>query len=733
VTARGVLGRTGAWNAIAVGLLAIAWQLPYFDRWMSPMDEGHIAAYADLLAQGGELYRDATLLPLPGAFYLLEIAFRIFGPSLLLARWIVVFEFALLCLIAFLLLERLVPLAVAWAGVGAMLVYRIWAFPHWHMYSYSTTALLLLAAGLLALVRFLASGRRSALAAAGLLTGLGALCKQDYGAAGLVAMNGVLIVFAVSAPADSRPRLFRLLCWGNLPAAAVGAAVSLHFLRQGIFGEMLQQTVLDHLFGIATFEYTSMPKIWPLFEQDALLRSVIGRFVYMPSILVTLEWDRFSESFLYRETVLFELGLKLFFYAPYLIAIAGGIRLWWLRSRLREPALRRAYLAELALTLHAAALIAVLNRPVDWVHVVVLYWPFVCLLVLYACAALHGNRRATRIALAIGAVPAISLIGYSALLGWQLRAHCPEPLRMERAGIYATAAEARVMQAAVDYAVQHSEPGQAFPVLPYLTLISFLADRPAPHPSAYVFWPIEYYPTRQKEVIESIEAEHVNYMIYHFTQFPQFPRMDEFAPELFKYLVDTFEIDQVFSFSQFGYNMAGLRRSPRPPAGRPLVTTDSSNLKLWVETPGGAARSIPRRMWKRLFKTELWPFRPVLALRPSARGGRTVLAVPVEAAEGARLHTAIAANPAQMDAYPESSVTFTVRAVTGGERKMLYSRTLDPQRRLSDRGWFEVELPLGAFAEAPLELELTTECETESGAIFDMGGWEIPRLLAGGE
>jgi hypothetical protein len=304
---------------------------------------------------------------------------------------------------------------------------------------------------------------------------------------------------------------------------------------------------------------------------------------------------------------------------------------------------------------------------------------------------------------------------------------------MERGGIYATASEARVMQAAVDYAIQHSEPGQAFPVLPYLTLVSFLADRPAPHPAAWVLWPVDYYPTRQQEVIESIEAKRVNHMIYHFTQFPQFPRMDEFAPELFEYLVDTFEIDQVFSFSQFGYNMAGLRRSSRPPAGRPLVEADSSRLRLRVEKPGGAARSVPRRIWNSLFRTELWPFRPVLALRPSARGRRTVLAVPVEAAEGARLRTAIAANPAQMDAYPESWVTFTVRAVAAGKRRTLYSRTLDPQRRLGDRGWFEVELPLGDFAGAPLELEFATECETESGAIFDMGGFEIPRLLAGGE
>ncbi len=46
------------WTLAAAGVFAF--QLPFFDRWFSFMDEGHILQYADLIANGGELYRDAN-------------------------------------------------------------------------------------------------------------------------------------------------------------------------------------------------------------------------------------------------------------------------------------------------------------------------------------------------------------------------------------------------------------------------------------------------------------------------------------------------------------------------------------------------------------------------------------------------------------------------------------------------------------------------------------------------
>ena len=71
---RGV-ARGGA-GPLLVAAVTFAFQLPFFDRWFSVMDEGHMLQFSDIVANGGLLYRDATSYPLPGSFYLLALAFR---------------------------------------------------------------------------------------------------------------------------------------------------------------------------------------------------------------------------------------------------------------------------------------------------------------------------------------------------------------------------------------------------------------------------------------------------------------------------------------------------------------------------------------------------------------------------------------------------------------------------------------------------------------------------------
>ena len=104
---------------IAVFLASLAFQLPFFDRWYSGMDEGHLLLFSEIAADGGTLYRDATFYPLPGAFYLLALLFEVFGPSVLVARWAVVIEFALFAAIVF-VLTATTGLHPAWQAVLAL-------------------------------------------------------------------------------------------------------------------------------------------------------------------------------------------------------------------------------------------------------------------------------------------------------------------------------------------------------------------------------------------------------------------------------------------------------------------------------------------------------------------------------------------------------------------------------------------------------------------------------------
>ena len=93
----------------AVAAITLLFQLLFFDRWFSHMDEGHMLQFADIVAKGGELYRDAISYPLPGAFYFLALTFKVFDPSILLSRWIVVVQFVLFTVLVFAYLRGLVP------------------------------------------------------------------------------------------------------------------------------------------------------------------------------------------------------------------------------------------------------------------------------------------------------------------------------------------------------------------------------------------------------------------------------------------------------------------------------------------------------------------------------------------------------------------------------------------------------------------------------------------------
>jgi len=717
------------WSPFIVAIVAALMQWPFFDRTLSVMDEGHILMFADIVANGGELYRDATLLPLPGAFYFLSLAFQIFGPSILVARWIALIEFALLCTLTFAVVRRLASPGFAWGAVLGMFVYRVWAFPHWHMYSYSTMSLLLLAVGLFAMIRYLESGTFRWLAAAGASGGFAVLCKQDYGVAGLIAMNVVLIAERFSLPGALRTGTFRRIAWYNAPAVAIGAATALHFLRQGLFMEMLQQTLFNHLIGIASFEYSSLPPIFPLFEQNALLRGPYGIGAYVPGILFMVDWNRLTASAFYNRTFLWDIAIKAFFYAPYLIVAFGGARLWAIRGRFRSTEGRRAALQEFALYALAAMLIAILNKPVDFVHVAVLYWPLLWLLVVYGHALSVRRPRLARSLAAIAVLPALLLVGYSAWMMTELAAKNSALLRGERAGVRVLPNEAMVIGEAVDYIATRTTPEQPVAVLPYYPLVSFLADRRAPHRATYTLWPIEYIPNREQQIIDAIEASNTRHMIYHFTQFTQFPRMREYAPKLFAYLVDAWEIDRVMSDPGWGMMVAGLERSDGPPAGLPMIDADGTNVAVEIELADGTRQPVPDDRRAEVLVLADWPFRPAAGLRPLTGGRRSVMSIPLEVPPHARLETAVSVHPERWFKFPPAHVTFEIWAVDAGERSLLSTRTINPQGNAADRRWFEISVPLGSWAGRKIEIEFTTATDRSHAEVPEMGGFAIPRVV----
>jgi hypothetical protein len=720
--------RSTAWGrigpALAVAALVVLFQLPFFRLWFSAMDEGHMLQFSQIVASGGELYRDATLYPLPGAFWLLALVFRIVEPSILVSRWVVMIEFALFCGLAWLLVRPLLTRAGALSLVGLLLLYRVWAFPHWQIYNYSTTALLVQLGMLVVLMRFFASGDRRVLVLAGFLFGLGVLCKQDYGAAFLLAVSLAFVVYAAHTRV-SFPSLFLSFL---APAAVVGAGAGLYFLRQGILRDVLQLTVLNHFVGMSTFKYVAFPNFWPLFTQDPSLRDRAGLMAYMPAILFTAAWEIVRDHRLFLATFWYDFLMKLFYYGPPVFLLGGGLRLWLCRRRLAGPQ-ANGYLRELLIWFVAAALIGLvwLNRPQDYVHLAVLTWPLLCLIPVYACDFARGRSGRVVLLALILTLPAVGIAWYSARLLLQLRAICNTPVSVERAGgVLVKPADAMLLDDVVAYVRAASGPGETVAAIPYFPILNFLADRPSSSASSYIIWPFPEYPDRDDRVIHAMETTGTKVVVYDFTQFGTFPPAEEYAPKLFAYLVDHFEMDRFFNYGLFDYRLVGLHRRKEPEPGVPLLAAGAppppARVERFAGTGDGEVQDAP------LIARQAWPFRRVLALRPT-REGRTVATIGFEVPPGVHLHTAVATHPRLWAYFPPALARVMLDIEVDGKRERLFERELDPNRKIADRGWFEVDVPLGPYAGRRVELELGASTPDAAGENLLRAGFAEPRLI----
>jgi len=717
--------------AVLVFVGTIAVQLPFFDLWLSAMDEGHIALFADIQRTGGALYRDATFYPLPGAFLILSFLFDLFGPSLWIGRVAVTLQFAAFVTVLYLTARRMTSVTAGLCAVFGLLLYRIWTFPHWLMFSYSTTALLFFVLAALVLLRFFDGRGAGWLYGSGLLYGVGVFCKQDYGGSALLSLGFALLVFVRWVPPHERFSGPRLALGFLGPAAGVGALAGLWFLSQGTLGDAIQFTVLNHLLGIASFDYSTVPSLFPLFRQDPALRVSPGISTYLPGVLYTADARQFFSSYLFRETVVVDILVKAFFFGPYLFYTLGAVRLWRRRAYLGEATARVAVMTELVVWSLGVSLLLLftLNRPQDFVHLAVLYWPIPLLASVYVAAALRARPRALRVtvALVLGAV-LVPVSIYSAQLPMNLRQMRSESVDLERAGIKMTPNEASVIEGVVEYITTHSEPEERIAVMPYFPVLHFLADRRGPHPAGYIVWPFAELPDRDQRIIDAMRLTDTNLLVYHFNYFLDFPRVAEYAPELFDYLVDNFRIERVFSHALFGLRMAVALREPAR-VGRPLIAGSFEELPIHVVGADAELKPPPDR-YETWVREDRWPLRRVLALRPASGGRKTVLRVPVVPEEGDRLRSAVSVRPDAWASFRPSWVSFSVTAVRGGRRTPLFHRRLDPHRQLEDRAWFEFEIDLADFAGAPVMLEFATATQRPEGERLKMGGFEMPVLVS---
>src|SRR5262249_42813763 len=156
------------------------------------------------VAQGGVPYRDAVHVAFPGVFYFLGTLYRIFGPSFLVGRCVMLCAFTALVALVYVLARTVAGRATALGAALATVAYRVWAFPHWQMLSYTTLAILLLVTAV-AVVAYGGDGIGTAVLA-GVPAGLAIVFKQDC--AGFVGL-GLFLFFLT----DGSRRIARALAF----------------------------------------------------------------------------------------------------------------------------------------------------------------------------------------------------------------------------------------------------------------------------------------------------------------------------------------------------------------------------------------------------------------------------------------------------------------------------------------------------------------------------------------
>jgi hypothetical protein len=691
---------------LGAGLAALAVQLPIYDRAFAILDEGYVLALADAINRGRLLYRDVDVAaPFPGVFYVLAWWFQAVGTSVWSSRLLAIAIFAAQVMLVVRIARELLPVRGALVLLVLLLCYRIWAFPHWHMMSYSSLAATFLAAAVAVAFVHLRRQSRPTLFLAGVLVGAGIACKQDYG----VGVGGALGLFLLLRPLLAR-RSGRPSPGPLAPAAvfaAGGAAVVLpvigYFASHGVLTQFIEQTVVRPFAITSADIYVPLPSPLPLFRQDVAFRSEVGS--YFPGILTAMRWSEIAGSWLYRETAVWDVGLKALFYAPFVLFALAAVT--W-RPGLRadpSPGLGERRLLLLA---WVGGFLLAFNPPRDWVHLMMIYPPA---LVLGVVLGGEGFARLPRV---LPLVPALALLALAAVsldLGRDMRRHFDWPLPGARAGVYADAHHGPVLTDLLRHIDEHSPPDAPVPSYPFHPMIGFLAGREGVG-GYYVVWPGEH-AGRDQRIIAALQTRDVPVIAYSASQYVHLGRFREIAPELHDYLARTYRMDAVFVRETFGPILVALGRRPAPPPGRDLLEP------LEDIRPADAVASV------------LWPFAPVLAERVGTGAAPVVARVAIDVPAGrSALAFSYGINPDRWLDAPSGPFTFAIDVENEATPVVAFRATIDPHRNVAERRWIAGEIDLAPWAGSRVTLALSITVPGGAPlAPLDLAGWADPRLV----
>lgn len=710
---------------------ALVIQLPLYHRWFSLLDEAAILQIADELNAGRILYRDAVHVAFPGIFYLTAALFRLFGPSIVVGRVLMMVLFTAVVILVY-LLARTVAGRVAAFTVGLLTVaYRITAFPHWQMLSYTSVAVFLLMVAVAIAAIGVRGSHRGWPIAAGAFCGIAAVFKQDCSA--LLAAGLACFYFVDGfATRPLRASVAASLRFG-LTAAVPPVLAILAFAPAGLLGEMLWQTIWFPLVkqpvwapGMeGSVQYIGFPPMWPPFAKSEVIRWD-GYFSYFPSIILDFAYLDILRSRIFQDTILPELFVRLVYGLPYAVlafAIAAvAITARRSRSSERVPTSVR----HLRLLLFAGVMMmASFNRPRDLVHLMILYLPTLILLA-YVIDTVAVRRWPWWRRLVLGSFASVVVVVL--LLAGRVvalaRIFYDTPLSSPRAGVRVNHDAAFALDPLLEALRAAPDPTAPVAALPYVPAINFLADRPLAS-RFFALLPLEEFADRQEQMIADLSRDPRTVTVYSLQHLASIPRPQEYAPRFFDHLVRNYRLGQTYN----GTRMDGWVFSVLEPEAQVEETVqfdfaahlDAAVLKVTTDSGGTSPSAAPAAGHPSL---QVWPFEaPVVSVRPSIQPAQTTLSYSVDVQQPARLRFGVAMNPDEWTRFLTSELRYRIRV----DGETAFEARFDPSRNFADRRWEHADIAIQA---GHREIVFEVSTDNEYGVVDNLAGFARPRLVA---
>ena len=519
-------------------LLAVAVQMPLYDRSIVPMDEGHLLTTADAMLNGRHLYVDIHTGIFPGIYLITSALLGLFGHEVLVTRWAAV-GVNVVTVVALFQIGRYF-MSLRWASLAPLLhlILIAMAFPVLSMFNYSTVAVAFGLVALWCLLRYFEDGKVGDAVLLGLFIAAAALTKQNFGALIFLSLFIALIWNRKDSVLSSRNWLHILF-----PIAASGAALTLavifYFLFEGSLPALFDSTILSIV--DSQFENFNNP-IPPLFGPHP---TEDGRFLFLYTPPTLFNALLQGEEFVGLKVTPWVRSISI--RASYGIPIlAMGMSLFFLIFPTRKADHRTRRASRSAILFAVIFSLGIFPSAI-WSHLAFVTVPI--LLLLGFCADRIETSLASRsFGLSVGlwrtTVGLLALLAtgagiYSALavMRWN-----PEALDLDRArGLYVSPRSHSLVTGAVKYLDQCARPGEPVLILPDIPILYFLADRPNPSPFDLA---IPGAVDGRMIVIRSEEAG-IRCAVVNPKIYPEFPALSEIYPRVHNYLSQGFQTVEI--------------------------------------------------------------------------------------------------------------------------------------------------------------------------------------------